>query len=117
MSEKTANISGKLVGILLLALACLLFVCPPDQRPFLTKELENYVVNLGLDLKGGSELLYEVNPEDIDPTKTAEDVIGDTIAIISERIHNSGIVKEPRVQRQGENRILVQLPGLNKQDT
>ena len=117
MSEKTANISGQLIGILLLALACLLFVCPPDQRPFLNEELKNYVVNLGLDLKGGSELLYEVNPEDIDPTKTAEDVIGATISIISERIHNSGIVKEPRVQRQGQNRILIQLPGLNKQDT
>ncbi|WP_372366372.1 protein translocase subunit SecD [Candidatus Uabimicrobium sp. HlEnr_7] len=117
MSEKTANISGQLIGILLLALACLLFVCPPNQRPFLTEELKSYVVNLGLDLKGGSELLYEVNPEDIDPTKTAEGVIGDTISIISERIHNSGIVKEPRVQRQGQNRILIQLPGLNKQDT
>lgn len=117
MSGKNTNIFGQIIGIIVLALTCLLFICPPDQRPFLKEELKEYQINLGLDLKGGSELLYEVNPQDIDPTKTAEDVIGDTIAIISERIHNSGIVKEPRVQREEENKILIQLPGLNKQDT
>ncbi len=106
------------IGVVLLALFCLLICAPSEKRPqFVRETLKDYKIHYGLDLEGGSELLYEVNPGEIDPTRTADGVIDDTIGIISQRIFESGIVKEPRVQKQDSDRILIQLPGLNKEDT
>ena len=117
MSKKNHKLWTKFILILCLASMCVLFVCPPDKRPFLQQELQSFEMNLGLDLKGGSELLYEVNLEEIDTKKIANEVLDDSIAVISQRIFDTGIVKEPRINRQGENQIVVQLPGLNEADT
>ena len=79
--------------------------------------LVDYKVHYGLDLAGGSELLYQLDPQKIDPTRNINDVVNETIGVISQRIFESRIVKEPRIQKQGENRILIQLPGLNQIET
>ena len=45
--------------------------------------------------------------------KTIQDqTMAQSIEIVSRRVNESG-TKEPIIQRQGENRILVQLPGIN----
>ena len=63
-------------------------------------------VKLGLDIAGGTELLYELN--DTQGQGTAGKV-GDTIQILKKRIDPSN-VKEYRIQAQENSRILIQVP-------
>lgn len=65
---------------------------------------------LGLDLKGGAYLVYEADVTKRDPSQTVDEVMTNVLSKIERRANAFG-VKEPIIQRQGENRILVQLPG------
>jgi SecD/SecF fusion protein len=66
---------------------------------------------LGLDLKGGIELVYQGQP-----TGQVKEVTGDdierSIEIIRERIDSLG-VSEPEVSRLGEDQIVVSLPDVD----
>jgi protein-export membrane protein SecD len=67
------------------------------------------ILNLGLDLQGGMRLVLE-----IDRSKLADgdkDVIDRAYAIIENRINQLGVA-EPTLQKQGNNRIIVELPGI-----
>ena len=67
-------------------------------------------LSLGLDLQGGTHLVYDIIPEEGE-TPTAEDV--EAIRTIIERRVNAFGVSEPTVQVLGNpaDRILIQLPG------
>lgn len=117
MGDRLYSRTWLVIFILLLVGFGLLMCCPADKRPFLTEQLQNYKVHYGLDLQGGSELVYQVDPKEIDATRSVNDVISDTIGIISQRIFESNIVKDPRIQQEGEDRIVIQLPGLNQAET
>ncbi len=67
-------------------------------------------LTLGLDLQGGTHLIYDIVTDDGEPP-TAEDVEG--IRTIIERRVNAFGVSEPTVQVLGNppDRILIQLPG------
>ena len=65
---------------------------------------------LGLDLKGGAYLVYEADLSKKDPSQTVDQVMTSVLGKIERRANAFG-VKEPIIQRQGENRILIQLPG------
>ncbi|MFA5078149.1 MAG: protein translocase subunit SecD [Dehalococcoidia bacterium] len=67
-------------------------------------------LTLGLDLKGGAYLVYEADLSKKDPSQTVDQVMDNVLNKIERRANAFG-VKEPIIQRQGENRILVQLPG------
>ncbi len=67
-------------------------------------------LTLGLDLKGGAYLVYEADLSKKDPSQTVDQVMTSVLNKIERRANAFG-VKEPIIQRQGENRILVQLPG------
>lgn len=69
-------------------------------------------IKLGLDLRGGAELLYQVRvkPEDDRAGITAE-----VIGILEKRIDPQGIL-EYRIQQQGRRRILIQVPGATKEE-
>lgn len=67
---------------------------------------------LGLDLQGGLAVEYRVNPVDGEKPDAADlAVIRD---IIEKRVNSTGVA-EPVVLTQGEDRIVVELPGI--QDT
>ncbi len=69
---------------------------------------ESQVISLGLDLKGGSYFVLEVEkPKGVSLADATEGAIG----VLSERVNRTG-VREPIIQRQGLNKIIVQLPGL-----
>jgi preprotein translocase subunit SecD len=68
-------------------------------------------MKLGLDLQGGSYLVYEVNLEKIPENQRRGDEVDRAIEIIRNRVDQFGVA-EPVIQKQGENRIVVQLPGL-----
>ena len=90
------------------------------RRSQRTLEILSRGLNLGLDLRGGTELLYSIRPIAA-PRSTAtaakakqapvEKVNAeDVIAIIHRRIDAYGL-REIRIQAQGTSDILVQLPG------
>ncbi|MGD0856701.1 MAG: protein translocase subunit SecD [Dehalococcoidia bacterium] len=101
---KTSNI-WLLVIILALFGFSLWAVVPLDGDRFGRKGL-----TMGLDLKGGAYLTYEADLSKMDPTQTVDQTMTSVLGKIERRANAFG-VKEPIIQRQGENRILVQLPG------
>ncbi len=66
---------------------------------------------LGLDLEGGTHLIYQVDYQKIDPQKVGKDDMEGVKKKIERRIEDYGVT-EPTIQLQGEDRILVQLPGI-----
>jgi preprotein translocase subunit SecD len=71
-------------------------------------------INLGLDLQGGSQIILEC--VDTPNAPVDNDAVNRALEIIRNRIDQLG-VSEPVIQRQGERRILVQLPGVEDSDT
>ncbi|SDI85292.1 protein translocase subunit SecD [Natribacillus halophilus] len=69
--------------------------------------------NLGLDLQGGFEVLYELEPDD--EGELTEDDIEATASALNERVDVLG-VSEPSITVEGEDRIRVQLPGVEDQE-
>ncbi|MCP4547582.1 MAG: protein translocase subunit SecD [bacterium] len=67
-------------------------------------------LKLGLDLQGGTYLVLEVDLEDIDAGKH-QDTVDQAIKIIRNRVDQFG-VSEPEITQEGDNRIVVSLPGL-----
>ncbi len=72
-------------------------------------------VKLGLDLQGGFEVLYQVNPLK-DGQEITESTVVDTAGALSKRIDVLG-VSEPNIQVESNNRIRVQLAGVEDQDS
>jgi len=72
-------------------------------------------IKLGLDLQGGFEVLYEVK-ELKDGQEITEDVLADTSTALVNRINVLG-VSEPVIQVEGDNRIRVQLAGVEDQES
>ncbi|TWT08310.1 protein translocase subunit SecDF [Planococcus sp. CPCC 101016] len=71
-------------------------------------------IKLGLDLQGGFEVLYEV--ETLDGQEITESVLTDTTDALMNRINVLG-VSEPVIQIEGDNRIRVQLAGVEDQSS
>lgn len=72
-------------------------------------------VKLGLDLQGGFEVLYQVEPLK-DGQKITESTVTDTAGALSKRIDVLG-VSEPNIQVESDNRIRVQLAGVEDQES
>ena len=66
---------------------------------------------LGLDLEGGTELVYQGRPSPQVPEVTPED-IERAIEIIRERVDSLG-VSEPEISRIGDDQIQVDLPNVS----
>ncbi len=110
-----------LVLILLLGLVVLWIDLPIDhprwakqaliwQQP---EEFRDLKIKQGLDLQGGTQILLEAKPQ-VGQVLTQADL--QTAKTIVERRVNALGVAEPLVQLQGENRIIVELPGINNPD-
>jgi len=102
---KKKNI-GLLVFILLLVGLALWSVVPLNA-----KLLGPDGLTLGLDLRGGSQLLYKADLSKKDPSATDEEAMSSVVDKIQRRVNLYGAA-EPVIQRQGADRILVQLPGV-----
>jgi preprotein translocase subunit SecD len=83
----------------------LLFVVPLGRGVMGGRSLQ-----LGLDLQGGTHLVYQADFSQVEPGTEAEAIDG-AIAVIEKRINVLG-VSEPVIQKLGEDRIAVQLPGI-----
>lgn len=71
-------------------------------------------INLGLDLQGGMHLVLKVDTSKV-PEEAREDAPNRALEIIRNRIDQFG-VREPLIQRQGKDSIVVQLPGITDRE-
>jgi preprotein translocase subunit SecD len=69
-------------------------------------------MRLGLDLQGGIHMVYQADFTDVEPGTEAEAIDG-AIAVIERRINVLGVT-EPLIQKQGSDRIVVELPGVSE---
>jgi len=68
-------------------------------------------INLGLDLRGGMHLVLEADVKRLPPGENVRDAVDIALEIIRNRIDQFG-VREPTIVREGQNRIMVDLPGI-----
>jgi len=68
-------------------------------------------ITLGLDLKGGIDLVYQVDLNSIQENDSITDAVSRSVEIIRNRIDMYGIA-EPSIKAQEGNRIRIQLPGV-----
>jgi len=69
------------------------------------------VIKLGLDLKGGTHLLLEVDCSRLGSSLEIKDAVYRAVEVIRNRIDQFGIT-EPVIAKCGGNYIIVQLPGI-----
>lgn len=72
-------------------------------------------IKLGLDLQGGFEVLYQVETLK-EGQPITEEMVSDTSTALLNRINVLG-VSEPNIQIEGDNRIRVQLAGVEDQES
>ena len=72
--------------------------------------LQDQSIRLGLDLQGGVHVVLEVDKSNL-PEDEAVDVVERAMQVISNRVNEFGVA-EPIIQKSGDNRIIVELPGL-----
>jgi protein-export membrane protein SecD len=88
----------------------------PEQRQELVAKnpsILTKVINLGLDLQGGMRLVLEIDRSSLTEQQD-KDIIDRAYAIIENRINALGVA-EPTIQKQGDNRLIVELPGLSNE--
>lgn len=109
-SERVKRILGSVITIYLVVL-CLAQLNPPlDVKNAEGKVLKTGKIHLGLDLQGGTSFLIRL-------VKEGEGTINkgmqeQAVEVIRKRVDQFG-VSEPVITPQGDDRILVQIPGLD----
>lgn len=68
-------------------------------------------IKQGLDLQGGTHVVLEA--VDTPEAKVDEDAVQRVVKIIEKRVNEIGLT-EPIIQRQGQRRIIVELPGIKE---
>lgn len=71
-------------------------------------------IRLGLDLQGGVHIVYKADLSSVAPGEEAKAIEG-AIAILENRVNPLGVT-EPLTQKQGNDRISVELPGVKMSD-
>ncbi|MEA1939733.1 MAG: protein translocase subunit SecD [Candidatus Caldatribacteriota bacterium] len=93
----------KILSILVVIVVAIILAFPLSEK-----------INLGLDLQGGSHVILEC--KDTPNALVDDDAVKRVLEIIRNRVDQLG-VSEPVIQRQGERRVLVQLPGIDNPET
>jgi SecD/SecF fusion protein len=114
--ERVKRLLGTVLTVLLVAL-CINFAYPP----FDVKDAQGKLIgapgkiHLGLDLQGGTSFLIKLNPvkgEDGSQKEITKDMVDQAMEAIRKRVDQFG-VSEPIITPQGNDRIMVQIPGLD----
>ena len=92
--------------ILLVIFALGLFVVFPMDKGLLGEK----GVRLGLDLQGGIHVVYQADLSSVKPG-TEKEVLQGVVDVLTNRVNPLGVT-EPTIYQQGNNRIVVELPGL-----
>ncbi|GAB6100315.1 hypothetical protein JCM16358_21940 [Halanaerocella petrolearia] len=89
---------GKVFSMIALLLLAAYFLYPLNES-----------INLGLDLQGGTHVVLEA--KDTETSKVNNKSMQRVMSVINRRVNEMGLT-EPVIQRQGERRIIVELPGI-----
>ena len=89
--------------LVLLVVGCLLLINPTLKS-----------IHYGIDLQGGFEILYNIEPLNKDD-KLTDDDLDKTYKAIVNRIDSLG-VSEPVISFEGDNLIRIQLPGVSSEE-
>ncbi len=81
-----------------------------EKDPQELQNLEIKGIKLGLDLQGGMHVVLQVDKTKLKPEES-KDAVERALEIIRNRVDQFGVA-EPLIQKQGEDRIIVELPGL-----
>lgn len=119
MSNKLAVKWGLIIVILLGALYLIYpnykwYSKPLAEREKLDTlgERPKRMLNLGLDLRGGSSLLLELDVSKLPGNEPLNEAMSRAIEIIRNRIDQYGVA-ETSITKQGDKWIMVQLPGVS----
>ena len=85
-----------------------------EKDPGALLALQQKAIRLGLDLQGGIHVVLRVKTEELDEA-TRDGAVDRAIQVIRNRIDALGVA-EPVIQQQGEDRIIVDLPGYTDPD-
>jgi len=109
----------KLALVLILAVIGVIAIRPeritetgPDGKPsshWVTR------IPLGLDLKGGSELLYKIRTAEMSAADR-KDIVARTIEVIRRRVDPDGRM-ELDIRPRSEDRFFIQLPGMGPEES
>ncbi|WP_428050477.1 protein translocase subunit SecD [Candidatus Avelusimicrobium caledoniensis] len=110
-------------GIILTILLGSLYMIYPNYRwyskPLAEREAldtlgerPKHMLNLGLDLRGGSSLLLELEVAKLSGKEPLNEAMARAIEIIRNRIDQYGVA-ETSITKQGDKWIMVQLPGVS----
>lgn len=80
-----------------------------ERDPGALLNLQQKAIRLGLDLQGGIHVVLRVKLEELDKA-SRQDAVERAIQIIRNRVDGLGVA-EPVIQKQGNDRIIVDLPG------
>jgi preprotein translocase subunit SecD len=80
---------------------------------FDTEKIERREMSLGLDLRGGTRLVLE--PEEGAQVEDLDEALKGAQRVIERRVNEFGVA-ESEVNRLGDNRIAVQLPGITPEE-
>lgn len=72
-----------------------------------------FSIRQGLDLQGGTHVVLQT--VDTPDAKVDDDAVNRVVKIIERRVNELGLT-EPTIQRQGKDRIIVELPGVKDPD-
>ena len=78
--------------------------------PALGRALGREKMQLGLDLRGGADLVFKA---DLSQVENPDEAMRGVVAVIERRIDAFGI-REPLIERVGEDRLWVQIPGIEE---
>ncbi len=96
---------------LLLALALFALLNENINLPGIDGRFVRQGLKLGLDLKGGTHLVLQADFTQLGPGETEDEAMEGVIEGIKRRVDAYGVT-EPIIQRHGNDRVLVQLPGV-----
>ena len=72
-------------------------------------------IKLGLDLQGGTSFLIGMNTNNLSTNQVREQILEQAVEVLRRRVDKFGVA-EPLIQPAGNDRILIQLPGLSEDD-
>ena len=96
--------------VLLILLAIFAFSVCALVYPIFDRE----EMRMGLDLQGGIHIVYQADLSEIEP-ENRDNAMEGAKEILNNRINPLGVT-EPIIQRQGSDRILLELPGISITD-
>src|SRR4030042_6010217 len=91
------------------------FIPWPKGQGLTIGGLDRETMRLGLDLKGGSYILLEGDANSLPAGADLGEAMNGARDILERRINEFGVA-ESEIQREGSNRLSLQLPGINPEE-